>query len=155
MSTPEQRKKRATYKREYLKTHPEYKQKQANREHSRYANNPEYRKKMCARTQNRRATNPEYRQKCNAYRPQRHKRHPGVARAYVALRRARLIRATPKWLTKAQLKQMRQFYIDCPAGYHVDHIYPLKGKNSCGLHVPWNLQYLPAKENLKKGNHLP
>jgi len=60
-----------------------------------------------------------------------------------------LRKATPKWVNK---EDVMSFYKDRPAGCHVDHIVPLKGKGVCGLHVPWNLQYLPAVENLKKGN---
>lgn len=69
-----------------------------------------------------------------------------------AMRRARKLQATPKWLTKEHLEQIKNIYKNCPDGYHVDHIMPLKGINLSGLHVPWNLQYLPGIVNKMKSN---
>lgn len=65
--------------------------------------------------------------------------------------RAAKLNQTPKW---ADLKDIETFYINCPKGYHVDHIVPLQGKNVRGFHVIYNLQYLSANDNIKKGNRL-
>ena len=66
-------------------------------------------------------------------------------------RRALTLNATPTWVNK---KEIQDIYLNCPEGYEVDHIIPLKGKNVCGLHVPANLQYLTRSDNRKKGNKL-
>lgn len=81
--------------------------------------------------------------------------------AIEAKRRASKLRATPCWLTEEHLQQIEKFYSEAQLNqlltgieYHVDHVVPLQGENVCGLHVPWNLQVIPAKENISKSNKL-
>lgn len=69
--------------------------------------------------------------------------------------------ATPSWLTKEHYDmieslyiQSRELSISTGEQYQVDHIVPLKGKTVSGLHVPWNLRVIPAKENAMKNNKL-
>ena len=76
-------------------------------------------------------------------------------------RRALKLNATPKWLTKEHYQQIESLYWLArleqelkDEQFHVDHIVPLKGKTVCGLHVPWNLQVIPARDNLSKGNRI-
>lgn len=74
-------------------------------------------------------------------------------------RQAAKLKRTPLWLSELHLQQIEIFY-DAAARLtkefgikmHVDHIVPLQGKNVSGLHVPWNLQVLPASENFRKCN---
>ena len=71
---------------------------------------------------------------------------------YNSKRRAEELKAIPGW---ANLNKIDEFYLNCPKGYHVDHIFPLNGDTVCGLHVENNLQYLLAKDNMSKGNKMP
>jgi hypothetical protein len=69
------------------------------------------------------------------------------------VRLGREARAMPVW---ANIQAMNAFYAACPPGHHVDHIVPLVAKRgnkhvASGLHWEGNLQYLPARENVRKG----
>jgi hypothetical protein len=88
-----------------------------------------------------------------------HKEHPERSSFHKAKYRYNKMDATPSWLTEDQLADMARLHELCrkfeqlmPAKYHVDHIVPLQGKTVCGLNVPWNLQILEAKANIRKGN---
>jgi len=87
-----------------------------------------------------------------AYGKANYQKNKGIRNALTAKRKATKLKATPSWLTKEQYRKIKEIYSTCPKGYHVDHIIPLKNGNVCGLHVPWNLQHLPANENLSKSN---
>lgn len=83
-------------------------------------------------------------------------------RAYQAARKRHVKRATPLWLTAIQRAQIQEFYeiaiartMQTGTPHEVDHIYPLRGSVSSGLHVPWNLQVLTAVENSAKRIRLP
>lgn len=70
-------------------------------------------------------------------------------------------RAMPSWLTPTQLAQIQAFYEIAAAlktqtgiKHNVDHIIPLQGDAVSGLHVPWNLQVIPASLNSAKSNKI-
>jgi hypothetical protein len=83
----------------------------------------------------------------------------GKKNSDTALRVASKMQRTPKWLSKEQKKAIKEVYVMAkeletvfPWSQCVDHIVPLRGEKVCGLHVPWNLQILSAKDNMEKGN---
>lgn len=76
-----------------------------------------------------------------------------------AVRGRRIRQATPAW---ADLDAIQNFHrvakiMETMTGekWHVDHIYPLRGKLVCGLHVPENLRVVQAHINLAKYNSHP
>ena len=118
-----------------------------------------HRDKRNAQSAEYRAANPEkMRQLDRAWR----KNNPDKNAAYAARARANRAQAAPPWLTEEHLEEIKSFYTTAKAleqafggKYDVDHIFPIRGKTSCGLHVPWNLQVLPASKNRQKSNKLP
>ncbi len=104
--------------------------------------------------ENNKDSNREHGRKWCSENPERVAYHSGLRRA---LERS----AAPAWLSDADLDEIQRIYAErnrmtklTGVQHHVDHIVPLKGKNVCGLHVPWNLQVLSASENIRKKNKL-
>lgn len=76
-----------------------------------------------------------------------------------ARRRASRLQRTPAWLTEDDFWLIEQAYELAQLRtqifgfqWHVDHIVPLQGELVSGLHVPHNLQVIPARDNLRKSN---
>lgn len=89
------------------------------------------------------------------------KKNPHRNTAVQMKRQASQTRRTPPWLTQAHYAEMDGMYhfarlmsVVTGRKHHVDHIVPLQGKTVAGLHVPWNLQALPATVNQQKSNSL-
>lgn len=91
---------------------------------------------------------------------ERYKRHYAANvehyTAKAAKRRALTMQAMPEWVEPKSIRPIyrkaRQLTKKTGVQHHVDHIVPLKGRGVCGLHVPWNLQAIPAQDNLRKAN---
>jgi len=78
-----------------------------------------------------------------------------------AMRRKKVIDATPSWLTSEHRQQISAIYFlsvqmteETGIKHEVDHIVPISGKLVCGLHVPWNMRVIPKLENIRKSNKL-
>lgn len=131
---------------------------------------PGYRKevarKRVERFKARYHSEPEYAEGVRRYyreynRVNNHRLRP-IRNYHHAQRRTLKANAMPSWLSKEDKRKMRGMYFWAKflgelhgEPYHVDHIYPIKHPEMCGLHVPWNLQVIPATVNLRKHNSLP
>ena len=84
------------------------------------------------------------------------KDNPGKLAANDSKKRAAKIQRTPFWADLKEIERIYEMAAEMTAktgeSWHVDHEIPLQGKFVSGLHVPDNLQLLPWKDNLSKGN---
>ena len=95
-----------------------------------------------------RSTEDGLQDRCKYCRYAFYKDNPEIQRNIVNERRSRT--STP--LSAVYREELQKIYRNCPEGSQVDHIIPLLHYEVCGLHVPWNLQYLTIAENASKSN---
>jgi len=88
------------------------------------------------------------------------KRRRLVVNEAVARRKAAKLLRVPCWIGPEERWLMREAYELAALRtkmlgfqWHVDHVIPLQGALVSGLHVPSNLQVIPALDNVRKKNH--
>ena len=112
-----------------------------------YSKRPEAIRRRNERNKQRYAAN---RDKERARHAAQYRANPARFNERRAFRRARKRQATPPWVDR---KKLREIYVEAKRiGMTVDHVIPLQHPLVCGLHVPWNLQFLTREENTRKGN---
>lgn len=101
----------------------------------------------------------KHRDKRLSYSQKWRKQNKGLVNYHTSKRKADLLMRTPKWLGIEELWLMKEAYKLAALRtkmfgflWHVDHVIPLRGENVSGLHVPTNLQVIPAVENIRKKN---
>lgn len=122
---------------------------QSHYEKAKYAKNPTPYKKRAARYRNSEVGKQQSKNWNKNFRSEYFQNHLDKHAERQSRRRFNKKQATPKW---SNIKLLQEFYANCPEGYEVDHIIPLKNEKVQGLHVPWNLQYLTESDNIKKSN---
>lgn len=87
--------------------------------------------------------------------------NPGISNAAKAANKRERQKRVPIWLSDDEKWMIAQAYEIASVrtkvfgfDWHVDHIIPIKGKFVSGLHVPENLQVIPASVNLRKSNRV-
>lgn len=129
----------------------------------RYAENPARTKEQArqwvennkdhdARLRRLRKRTPRYRAFASNWR----RNNKGATAARVRARQLRTLKAMPPWVNKAVMvaiyEQAQRLSNLIGMKYSVDHIVPITHTEVCGLHVPWNLQIIPAWQNSSKSN---
>lgn len=119
----------------------------------------EHREKINGAARKRRSSGDSRQSHLDALTRYRAKNQPVRTKLQMARKSAKLKR-TPNWLTEFDLLKIKCLYQlaamrsrESGQTWHVDHIIPLQGEFVSGLHVPNNLQVIPAIENMRKSNH--
>jgi hypothetical protein len=87
------------------------------------------------------------------------KENPVKILAHTRRQQTKRLMRYPKWITADDRWMIEQAYELAALRtklfgfqWHVDHVIPLQGKLVSGLHVPHNMQIIPARDNRNKSN---
>lgn len=120
--------------------------------------NPDRRKELSAKWQD---ANPDvYQASLKKGRKKWNAANPAKVAAKGARHRTRKIQAMPAWANEFFIEEayaLAKLRTELTGiRWEVDHIVPLNSKKVCGLHVGFNLQVIPKKQNQHKSNrHWP